>query len=252
MTQYKDMTRFEQFVIIASVVLFAVFTIWCIVVTSQRGYKYCDTILVRSVQDGNTIYAGKVDGEEARFTVSSDGSITFTYGEKVYGPYTVKNDASAMPKGKDCVAGLEVRDKGEVIFRGGYAVYNGYRSYYNQDGSFDPSDFTVSSSNGGIMKDADGNIIDQMKPSIGTLVALAEGPKIEHNGSWLMWFIATLLAGSTVFSVFYADALFRLRLSWHVQDVDMLEPAGWEIDRRMIGWGLSLFLVLFIYISALQ
>lgn len=252
MTQYKDMSRYEQFIIIAAAVLFAVFTIWCIVITSQRGYKYCDTILVRSVQDGNTIYAGKVAGEEARFTVASDGNITFTYGKKVYGPYTVKNDSSAMPQGKGCVAGLVVREKGEVVFRGGYTVCNGYRLYYNQDGSSGLSDLTVSFSSGGIVTDADGNIIDTTKPSISTIIAIAEGPKLEHKGSWLMWFIATLLAGSTVFSVFYADALFRLRLSYRVRDVEMLEPSDWEIDSRMIGWGLSLFLVMFIYIMGLQ
>lgn len=252
MTRYKDMNRFEQFVVIASVVLFVVFTIWCIVVTSQRGYGYKGAILVRSVQDGNTIYAGKVDGEEARFTVSSDGSITFTYGEKVYGPYTVKNDSSAMPKGKNCVAGLEVRENGEIVFRGGYAVYNGYRMYYNQDGSDGPSLFTVSSSNGGIVKDAEGNIVDTIKPSIGTIITVAEGPKLEHKGSWLMWFFGTLMAVVTVISVFFADALFRLSLFHRVRDVDMLEPSDWEIDSRMISWGISLFLVLFIYIAGLQ
>lgn len=252
MTQYKNMNRYEQFIIVAAAVLFAVFTIWCIVITSQKGYAYWNTILVRSVQDGNTIYAGKVDGEEARFTVSSDGSITFTYGEKVYGPYTVKNDSSAMPKGKGCVAGLEVREKGEVVFRGGYTAYNGYRFYYNQDGSSGLSDLTVSFSSGGIVTDADGNIIDTTKPSISTIITLAEGPKMEHKGSWLMWFIGTLLAASTVVSVFFADALFRLRLSFRVQDVEMLEPSDWEIVSRMIGWGLSLLTVFIIYIIGLQ
>lgn len=211
-----------------------------------------DTILVRSTENSNTIYAGEIHDKEACFTVSSDGAVTFVYGDKTYGPYTVKEDPTAMPTGKGCTRGIEVRDQDEILFRGGYAVVERFRFFYNEDGSSSAIGFSVSSSNSGIVTDEHGNVIDTMKPSVSTILDLVDGPKLEHRGSWWMWILGTFLAGITVISVFFADALFRLRLSWHVQDADMVEPSTWELDRRNISWAISLLLIPILYIVGLQ
>lgn len=252
MTQFRDLNGYEKAIVITLIVLFAVFTVLYAFTTSRVGYTYMDTILVRRNENGNTVYAGEINNKEARFTVSSDGGVTFVHGDKVYGPYTVKEDSTAIPLNSNCTHGIEIRDKEEIIFRGGFFASNGYRFFYNEDGSSAPNGFTTSSSNGNIVMDANGNIIDTMKPSIYTILELTEGPKSDHQGSWGMWILCSFLSGFTVISVIFADALFRLRLSFHVQDVDTLEPSDWELDRRIIGWGVSVVLILILYIVGLQ
>lgn len=252
MVRYEDLTTFEKFVVIAMIVFVAVFAVLYIVTTSQRGYSYHDTILVHRTENGNTVYAGEINHQEARFTVSADGAVTFVYGDKTYGPYTVKEDPTAMPTDKGCIRGIEVRDQNEILFRGGYAVMERLRFYYNEDGSSSSIGFAVSSSNDGIVKDANGNIVDTMKPSVSTILDLVDDPKLEHRGSWWMRILGTFLAGITVISVIFADALFRLRLSWHVQDVDMVEPSTWELARRTFSWISALILIPIVYIIGLQ
>ena len=252
MVRYEDMYKFEKFVVIAVIVLTVVFTALYAFIGSRKGYTYYDTLLVCSTENGNTLYTGKIDDKTACFTVSSDGVVTFVYGDKTYGPYTVKEDPTAMPTGKGCVRGIEVRDNDKIIFRGGYVVIEQFRLYYNEDGSSSSLGFSVSSSNGGIVTDANGNIIDTMEPSVSTILDLVDGPKLERQGSWGMWISGTLMAAATVISVFFADALFRLRLSWHVEDVDMVEPSTWEIERRNLSWAASVFLILILYIIGLQ
>ena len=253
MTHFRDMNGYEKAIVIALFVLFAVFTVLYVITTSQAGYAYRDTILVHSTENGNTVYSGEIEDKEAHFTVTPEGSVTFVCGNKTYGPYTVKEDMTAIPEDTLCTVGLEVRDKDEIIFRGGYGVASGYRFYYNEDGSsYNAGDFYASASNGGIVMDADGNIIDTMEPSVSTILTLLEGPQLKHRGSWGMWILCTVLVVMTLVSVFFADALFRWRLSFHVRDADTLEPSTWEIDRRIIRWGVSVLLILIIYIVGLK
>ena len=49
----------------------------------------------------------------------------FCYGDLVYGPYTVKKDQTAIPKGKtssDSMIGVEVREGDAILFRGGVLI----------------------------------------------------------------------------------------------------------------------------------
>lgn len=252
MERIKELNGYAKFIILALVVLFAVFTVLYAVTTSRTGYAYEDTILVHSIENGNSVYSGKIKGQSARFAVTPDKVVTFTYGDKTYGPYTVKPDFTAMPEGKHCTHGIEVREKDEIIFRGGYFIANDIRFFYNEDGSSPSIGLSISSSNNGIVTDVNGNIIDTMKPFPGTILDLVEGPELTHKGSWGIWILCTFLAIVTAVSVLFADELFRWRMEFRVQDVDAIKPSDWEITSRYLAWGIDTILVWILYATGLK
>ena len=83
---------------IAMVLIFAVVYPMTI---SRVGFEYKDTILVPSQENGGTVYSGKIQGQQARFTVSEDKTVVFQHGNKTYGPYTAKEDPTAIPKDEE-------------------------------------------------------------------------------------------------------------------------------------------------------
>ena len=251
MERYQNLSGYQKFIIFTLIILFVIFTVVYALTISQVGYGYMGTILVHSTENENDVYAGEIQGQHACFTVSSDQAVTFVYGEKTYGPYTVKDDPTAIPKGKNCTRGVEIRDGNAVFFRGGYFYSEGHRFLYNEDGSH-VSGITVTSSSGGIVTDGNGNIIDTMEPSPYTILRLIDGPKLTHRGSWIYLGCGFFLSAAIILSVLFADELFRFRLAFHVQDADMAEPTDWEVSRRGIGWGVSALLIFILYIVGLQ
>ena len=240
MDRYQNLSGYQKFIIFTLIILFVIFTVVYALTISQVGYGYMGTILVHSTENENDVYAGEIQ------------VVTFVYGEKTYGPYTVKDDPTAIPKGKNCTRGVEIRDGNAVFFRGGYFYAEGMRFLYSEDGSSSDMGFTITSSGGGIVTDGNGNIIDTMKPSARTILSLAEGPKLTHRGSWIYLWFGFFLSAATILSVLFADELFRFRLAFHVQDADMAEPTDWEVSRRGIGWGVSALLIFILYIVGLQ
>ena len=80
-----------------------------------------------------TVYAGTINGKPAVFTVSPDKTVEFRYGETIYGPYTVKEDPSAIPKrGEDMETPAETKDmRGIELYRGDELLFRGGRSLPN-------------------------------------------------------------------------------------------------------------------------
>lgn len=250
MTRFQELDGYQKLLIFALLAMFLLFTVLCAVTTSRVGYEYMGAILAHSNDNGTAVYSGEIKGKQACFTVTSDRVITFTYGDKTYGPYTVKEDPTAIPKDTLCTEGIEIREGEEIFFRGSYYFLGGFRFFENEDGTT-ISPITVTSDNG-ITMDENGNIIDTMEPSLHTILAMHEGPKLTNKGSWGMWFFSTLLMGFTIVSILFADALFRMGLSFRVKNPDMAEPTDWEVATRYIGWTLGAIVVLVIYIKALQ
>lgn len=250
MERLKNLGRFEKFIALVLIVMVAVFLVLYIVTTSRVGFSYRDVILVAGSENGNAVYAGEIDGEQACFTVSADRVVTFSYGGKTYGPYTVKNDPSAMPEGKGCTQGVEIRVGDEVLFRGGYFETNDIRFLYHADGTVLPDTAAITTGNS-IAVDSEGNVVDKVAPSVSTLITLAEGPELTHKGMWGMWFLGFFLSAVVLVSIPFADELFRFHLSFHAENVDEANPTDWEIFRRHLAWGASSILILVIFIIGL-
>ena len=249
----KSLNRYQKGVLLVMAAMVLVFTAAYAVVISREGIVYHNgALLVAEREDGVTTYSGRVLGEPAVFTVWEDKRLTFQYGDHVYGPYTLKEDPSAVPANiglVDSLTGLELRRGDEILFRGGM-LDGDYRQLYNEDGSL--ADFGISIvTNTGVMMDENGTVIDPMEPAVSTIVSLLMGPRLTHKGQWSIWLIGVLACVLTAVTILYADELFRRRLSLQIRNAELAEPSDWEITNRYIAWTVLPVLALILFIAGL-
>lgn len=254
MEKIKQLGKYQKFILVVISCMVIVFTILYAIAISREGFAYQDAILVPYQDNGNTIYSGKIQGKQASFIVSKDKIVEFHYGDKGYGPYTAKEDATAIPKDsnmKQGLTGIELCCDGKVFFRGGVMRIQDYLWLCNEDGSTANIDIIVTSSHG-IKKDEKGNIIDPMEPSAATILDLMAGPKLSHKGEWIIWLVGVFICFMTAITIIFPDELFRWHLAFQVRDVESVEPSDWEIVSRYISWTLLPIVVFAFFIWGLQ
>ncbi len=240
----KELGRYQKILLLLMAVMILAFTVIYPIVTALSGFLYEDTILVPAEEDGGTVYSGKIRGTAATFTVSADKTVIFQYGNTVYGPYTVKEDPTAIPKDSDLqtqMTGIELRCGGEIVFRGGVVNSGDWRMLYNEDGSFDLlRSITATMSDG------------TMEPSVSTILDLTDGPALTHKGTWLGWFGGVLICVITALTMLFADELFRWNASFLVRNAEEAEPSDWEIAGRYITWTVLPVMAAVIFILGLK
>lgn len=253
MQRLKSLERYPKIILLLLAAMVLVFTCLYAFITSQEGYLYMDTILIASEESGNTLYSGKIEGTQAVFTVSADHAVTFQYGETVYGPYTVKEDPTAIPKDSadTLMKGIELSCGTEIIFRGG--VWENYGLWWltNEDGS--PADAgVITIVSDGIMTDENGNIIDPMEPTISTILDLMAGPALSHKGDWILCLLGVFICFVTSIHILFADELFRFSMAFKVYDPSRIEPSDWELAARRVAWTVLPVFALSVFIFGLQ
>ena len=255
MKRIRRLNNYQKIILIVMVVMSLVFAVIYQNTIARVGYKYNDVILVPTVEDGNTVYSGKIQGEQAQFIISNDNTVVLNYGDKTYGPYTVKEDITAIPKDdemSECMTGIEVREANNILFRGGVIEFGDYYGFYNEDGtSYDM--FVVSyMTNDGMEWDKDGNPFDRMKPSLSTIYELTQNPELTHKGLGFVWFGGVFICILNTLSILFADELFRLKLVFKVRNVENVEPSEWEVAGRYIEWTIMIMIALAVFIVGLQ
>lgn len=254
MQRIKNLSRYAQILLLVLVVMAIVFAVVYPVTISREGYLYNDRLLIPSTENGNTIYSAKVDGQQWRITVTADKTVTFQFGDKQYGPYTAKEDPSAIPKGNGMahqMTGVEVRQGDEIVFRGGIYNTGSYWIMVNEDGSDASFQIYTSNSNGEIV-DGNGNVIDTMQPSIGSILRLMQGPELTQKGDGFFWFVGTFLALFAAASILFADELFRMQFIFKAQDPDLIEPSEWTLAIRPVSWFILVVMVFVVYMMGLK
>ena len=251
MNRFHELPRWQKGLILALGAMALVFLVLYAVVSSRVGFLYRDSILLPLEEPGATVYTGTLRGEECTIHVTEDRAITFLFGSKTYGPYTVKEDPTAIPPGRHpSTKGYEVRRDNEILFRGCLSRGSGISLLYKEDG--EPL-FEISvSADSGIITDVDGNVIDPMEPSIYTLLELVEGPELTRKGHWGVYFLGLLFSVICVASIFFADELFRFRLSFYVDDPYQVDPSDWALIGRHATWIMIALLVLTFYFTGLR
>lgn len=244
LARVKVLGRYQKFLLLLMAVMILAFTVIYPIVTARSGFLYEGTILVPSEEDGCTVYSEKIYGTAATFTVSADKTVIFQYGNTVYGPYTVKEDPTAIPKDSDLqtqMTGIELRCGGEIVFRGGVVNSGDWRMLYNEDGSFDLlRSITATMSDG------------TMEPSVSTILDLTDGPALTHKGTWLGWFGGVLICVIAALTMLFADELFRWNASFLVRNAEEAEPSDWEIAGRYITWTVLPVMAAVIFILGLK
>ena len=254
MEKIRNLNFYQKAFLILMIIMVLIFTVVYPVTISKTGFEYKDTILVPRQENGSMLYYGKIQGQQAHFIVDEDKTLIFQYGDKTYGPYTVKEDSTAIPKDseiKEHMTGMELRQGEDILFRGG--VYESGDDYwlYNEDGTLHDIGFSVIAGDG-IERDERGNIIDPMKPSASTILKLMNNPELTHKGDWVAWFGAVVICIFNALSLLFADELFRWQLAFQIRDVDRAEPSDWEIAGRYISWAMLTIMALVLFIMGLQ
>lgn len=254
MEKLKELNRYQKGVLLVMIIMALVFAVIYPMTISRVGFAYKDAILVPTEENGNTVYSGKLMGEQAVFTVSEDKTVVFQHGVKTYGPYTAIEDPTAIPKEEEMaeyMTGVEIRNGDEVLFRGGIFDTGDYYWMYNEDGTSNMIGFSYVTSDG-IERDENGNIIDPVEPSASTIWDLMNEPELTHKGEGFAWFGAVFICILNALSILFADELFRWNLAFQIRNVDRAEPSDWEIAGRYIGWTVMTIMALVIFIIGLQ
>lgn len=257
MKRAKDLNLYAKLLLLFMALLLLLFTVLYPVITSRVGFLYQDTIFVPKEFSDRTVYSGKLNGKAAQFTVSEDRTVVFQYGDTIYGPYTAREDASAIPQADpnsaEYMTGIELFQGAELFFRGGVFKTNDTYWLFSEDGQLDSLTFTNPDSDG-IERDTSGNIIDSIAPSAATIWELMDGPFLTHRGQWLGWLMGVLLCLVNGYCILYADELFRWQLSWEIRDPapDLAEPSDWQIMTRYISWTILLIWAIVLFIIGLQ
>lgn len=222
MERIKRLNRYQKSVLLFMVVMALVFAVVYSMTISRVGFKYKNTILVQSRENGSTMYSGKIKGQQAQFTVSEDKTVVFQYGDKTYAPYTAKEDSH-----------------GDNLW------------LYNEDGTFEDMGISFVTSNG-IEMNENGNVVDSMKPSVSDILNLMDAPNLTHKGKGFVQFGAVFICVLNALCILFADELFRWNLTFQIRNVDHAEPSDWEIAGRYIGWTVMSIMALVIFIMGLQ
>ena len=254
MEKIKSLGRYQKIILLFMIGMILVFTLLYSVTMKRVGFAYQNTILIPSQENGITTYSGKIKGKQASFTVSEDKTVYFQYDNKLYGPYTAKEDSSAIPKDhviSEALTGIVLYCKDAVIFRGG--VYKTGGSYWlvNTDGNSsniqDYPELIVGTTTNEYIE----TTADEMEPSISTILDLMDNPKMTHKGDLTLWFYAVVFCFINTISILFVDELFRFNLAFQIRDADYAEPSDWEIASRYIGWTVLPILALITFIIGL-
>ena len=256
MKTFRELDGYPRILLIVLLVMLLAFSIAYPLTISRVGFQYRGEIFVPEVQENQTVYSGRVNGQKASFTVTSDGTITCQMGDKAYGPYTFREAPAALPS--NAGAGVQARGvelyKGEkLLFRGGVEDRDDQRWAYDRNGNRNIISIHISSTTpNGFSLDANGNPVDAMEPSVEEILYLATGPKMKHNGSWSGWLEGAAICALVAATIFFADDMFYLRMSMRVRDAESVEPSKWELLSRKTGWTVGLFLAFLLFWNGIQ
>jgi len=214
---------------------------------SKTGYLYWDTVLIPHREGTVTVYAGKLRGREAKFTVTADKTVTFRYDGTDYGPYTAREDPTAIPDDMDAdltdeMTGVEVRLGEEILFRGGVRRFADDVLLFREEGGLVFDQIVYS---GQPPLDAKPSVLDLLK-------LMSDQPPLTHKGDWMAWWGSVGLSVVTALSILFADKIFRWNLSFQIRDPERAEPSDWELGSRVLSWLVLTVAIFVLYIAGLQ
>lgn len=258
MERLKNLDRFQKIILVLAAALVLLFSVLYPVTIARKGFSYRGAILVPKQSGGDTVYSGSIGGEHASFTVYADKTVEFRYQGKLYGPYTVREDSTAVPHNSALgVAqdGIELREGETTLFRGVVRREDQFITLYHEDGSVE-SELAVGKISvyveNGVTIGEDGKILDTMEPSITEILDLMNGPELTHKGEGWGWFAGVVVCAVTAACVLFAEELFWLKMSLHIDNADNVSPSEWELMGRRVSWGALLFMALVIFIEGLK
>lgn len=254
MQRIKTLNNYQKVMLILTSMMIIGFTIAYSITASRLGFKYKNVILMPYQENNKMIYSGMINEKQAIFTVYQDKTVEFQYGEEIFGPYTAKEDPTAIPKeitGKEALKGIELFKGDEVIFRGGFLDQGESRWLYQEDGSVEDSCFDkMIEDTAKVDEYEEGDFT--MEPSVFVIIDLMAGPELSHKGDWELWLMGEMLSILTVILILFADEIFRMHLSYLIRNVEQAEPSNWELMDRYVSWTVLPILAFVLFMKGLK
>lgn len=253
MKRIRALNLYQKGILIAMVLMAIVFAVIYPKVISRVGVEYQGTILVPEQDGSSTVYSGRIKGEIASFTVLDQYRVTYQYGDKSYGTYTVKEDPTALSEMFSIGGskGIEIRNGDTIVFRGSVTDMGDSYWLHSEDDSFNDIARVTYVDSFGVERDTNGNPIDQMEPKADIIYELAMGPKLTHKGAAGAWFAAVVISILNLLVMLFADELFRFRLMFVINYAQDAEPSDWEIAGRYVSWTALTVMIFAIYVIGL-
>ena len=187
--------------------------------------------------------------------MTAEKVVSFRCEDKFYGPYTAKEDPTAIPKeymDSPNAVGVELRNNGNLMFRGVVLTNepSGLR-LINENGDLYGWSMIVTMSDG-TQVDENGRTVDPWKPSAYTILELMGQPELTNKGEWPLYLLGVFFSVVSALTILFADELFRLSLVFTLRDWDRAEPSEFEIAGRYISWTIFPILILWIYFTGLR
>lgn len=244
--------RLKKILPIVLIVIVVVFSILYFFIGRQYGVEYQDALYFPATEGDTTVYSAKVDGQPASFTIQGS-TVTYNWGDTVYGPYTIRKDPTAAPGGewsRSAPNGVEITLDGQLLFRGGYS--SDCNLMVQEDGQVYSGLWELTYSVNGVTYDMDGNPVDPHKPSLSILLSFFQLPEPDaHRGNPIFWVLGLVCAGLAVVFIRFDDAIFRFNLSFRVKYPEDAEPSDWELLSRIFGWLLFTVLAFVSFMAGL-
>ena len=250
--KWEEMSWFRRVLLILMLVEIAAFGIAMAVTVDRMGLEYDGGLLYPRTEGDVTWYEGRVDGVDAAFSVTPDGTVEYRWGEYVYGPYQVVEDPTALPEDFLSGQGVEIRQGEEVLFRG----YRFSDMLFDENGDpFWAIRAYGHASDGTIMVEG-GQTISQEEyhaPGFSTLVQVVLEPELTHKGDVGLYLAVTFLALLNIVQILFPEALFKLSLLGRIRsvDIDDAEPSSFYIAMEHIEWVVLAGACLIFYAMAL-
>lgn len=254
--RWRGMSLFRRVLLILMAAMILGFGVATPIVTSRWGIEYGDTLLYRMEEAGVCCYSGRVDGKNAVFTVSPDGTVEYQWGDLLYGPWQVVEDPTASPEGDwSALPGVEISRGNEVLFRGGYYEGSWFMLIQEDGEPLEMVEIRASTSGGTVVKDEDGRVLGEEElhaPGLSFLAKLVLAPELTHRGSLSLYMLVTLLAAFNIVQICFPALMFRLSLLGRVRDPGAAEPSDFYIAMEHLEWMVLAVLIFVFYAGSLR
>ena len=241
----------QKAVLISVAAMAVAFAILTFVFHRLEGVKFEEGFLRVSAQADDpaaTVYAGKVQGERVKITVTDcpdeqRTEVEVQVGDRVHDVCAVETGLPPIQAEQlGPVEHIRITRNGQLLFEGGYTAEHDM-GWYDLEGNWAPF-----SSLEATFRTSGENYWDSYKTSAGTILAFARGPERTARGSWMLYFTMLLFSGLLALDAAYPLALFRWQ---HMCDVKDPEPSDFYLGMQRAGWCVYPFLLLIGYNIAL-
>ena len=247
----SDGQELQKVVLISVAAMAVAFAILTFVFHRLEGVKFEEGFLRVSAQADDpaaTVYAGKIQGERVKITVTDcpdeqRTAVEVQVGDRVRDECVVETGLPPIQADQlGPVEHIRITRNGQLLFEGGYTAEHDM-GWYDLEGNWDPFTMSVSYSS-----TAGDDYWEHYETDRGTILSFARGPQLVSRGSWMLYFTMLLFSGLLALDAAYPLALFRCQ---HMCDVKDPEPSDFYLGMQRAGWCIYPILLLIGYNIAL-